>query len=173
MKNSKTENTVVNKINKTKLAFAEFLAKAEAKVEELEIAKAKAREEKKVTTTSLSAAVNVIIEIYNAGEKGILISEIMKKKPINYIYKGELKTSYSYDSVNRDWNKANYPIQPKNQFLIDKGVEVVFQVEEGKPCKSLKCNHNNRIILPEVFAEDVRSWLLEQTNVKEEYLNRK
>lgn len=162
-KNVKTVKTVESAQETAQRIFAEFQAKQAEMQNQIEIAKEIKRNEKRSTSEHISMKNNALIEIYNAGLEGITIAKLMQCKPIQ-----NKKEAYNIHTINRDWNRYS-AVQSEQENLNEKGCMVAFTVEFCKPSPSLKSKNNNRIILPQVFRETLKAYLL-ANNVKEEML---
>lgn len=167
--NKKTETSKVNleTRNAQNEAFNKFVEQQAKKAAEMEAAKIEAREMRKTRSEHFSLKNNVLLLIYNAGNKGILISEIMESKPLNHS-----KTAFNIHTINRDFNVKS-PIQAEQTRLNEAGVMVAFEVEqtETTPEQSKvmgNTKHNNRITLPEFCKETLKTYLLSK-NAKPEY----
>jgi hypothetical protein len=163
MKNSK--NVEVKKNVETILSpqqiFAQFQAQQLEMQREIEIEKELKRNEKRNTSEHISMKNNVLLLIFNAGLKGITVAEIMQQTPIK-----NKKSVYNIHTINRDWNRYS-AVQSEQENLNEKGCMVAFTVEFCQPNESLKSKNNNRIILPQVFRETLKGYLL-ANNVKED-----
>jgi len=164
MKNStSTPKTVKTVVQTAEQIFAEFQAKQIEMQKQIEITKEIKRNEKRSTSEHVSMKNNVLLLIYNAGLKGITVAQIMQQKPIQ-----NKKEAYNIHTINRDWNRYS-AVQSEQENLNEKGCMVAFTVEFCEPNASLKSKNNNRIILPQVFRETLKAYLL-ANNVTQEML---
>jgi len=165
MKNSKSTSKTLKTISTPKQTaqeiFAEFQAKQIEMQKQIEITKEIKRNEKRSTSEHVSMKNNVLLLIYNAGLKGITVAQIMQQKPIK-----NKKEAYNIHTINRDYNRYS-AVQSEQENLNEKGCMVAFTVEFCEPNASLKSKNNNRIILPQVFRETLKAYLL-ANNVTEE-----
>lgn len=162
-KTVKKENTkVIKKGFSPAEIFAQFQAKQSEIQAEINEIKAIKKAAKRVKSEHISLINNVLLLIYNAGEIGITVSEIMEAQPLK-----NKKEAFNIHTINRDWN-VNSAVQVGQTNLNEKGVQVVFMVDVNEPsAENLKGKQNNRIVLPEPFRPILKEYLLSK-NVTEE-----
>ena len=176
---SSTQKESLKSRNADKANFAKFLESLKEKQEKINAEVIANRKAKRPKSTNFAVTSNVILLIFNAGEKGITVGEIMKQKPLQYSRKNkatnemEIVDSFSIDTVSRDWNVKNKVIQYRNQKLIDKGFEVYFEITPEKKASNLTTNVNHRITLHDAYTSEVLRFLKGESNFNESWLNRK
>ena len=140
------------------------LRKQEALQISINLEKEANRNAKRSISEHVSMKNNVLLLIYNAGESGITVAEIMQNVPTK-----NKKVSYNIHTINRDWN-VNAAVQSEQINLNEKGIMVAFEIDvNNESCSTLKGKQNNRITLPSVFADTLKDYLLSK-NVTEEML---
>lgn len=175
---SKTGNLEAR--NKANEAFNKWLESQKQAEAELVAYKEEKRKQKRPTTTNFSLSANVLLLIYKAGKKGIKVSEILSHKPLQFERKNkvsgemEVVTTFSDDTVKRDWNKAGLPngvapMQYANQKMIDKGFNIAFEVTTLDE-KTKYASHDNLIKVMDFCKDDLLAYIKTFTNFDEVWL---
>lgn len=134
----------------------------------VEIAIVERQKSKQPRTANVWTFKNQILAyILKAGEKGLLVSEMLEIIPIHKPAEGKkVKVNFSVDTLGRDWNVKTISgghVQAEEKRLQDK-VELMvgFNVEtdtEFKGDNNMKRGHNNRITI-DFGAETLKEYLL-------------
>jgi len=171
---TKSKKNTVKEINNENSKMAEFLKKRQEAAENLKVEKETRKATRKSRERKLGKEDTVVMDIFNAGNEGILFEELLTLNA----ERGEKKASEI--TINHNWNREEVLQRGEEKLRTPEvlnpdtkreGIEVYFDIEFNKDTrKDGKKGNNNRITLMEFCKETLREYLISH-GAKAEWLN--